>query len=73
MKANQVSAKPVDDIIRHDCCVCGKKIDAPYGRNKRGWTCSKRCETTYHERNQNVQLPEVLHTDDRRRRSAGVS
>lgn len=51
VKATQVQA--VESSIQgKDCCMCGKPLAAPYGRNNqdRDWVCSNACQSAYYTR-----------------------
>lgn len=49
MKATAVTPPTTKEELV-GCCVCGKKLAAPWGRNGptgKDWVCGKRCQTSY--------------------------
>lgn len=49
MKASQVKAVEVS-LPQGECCVCHKKLIAPWGRNGPDglqWVCGSTCQSTY--------------------------
>ncbi len=51
MKATAVQTK-VYDLPSGECCMCKKKLTAPWGRNGLNgadWVCGKTCQEKYDE------------------------